>query len=271
MKRAYVVSREYKVMLRSAKFAGREPALLAAAATFWSDFVRSIGPQVIDINGSLRTITKRRRIQFLDTEAADLTAAGYIVRVRRDLKDGRPDVTLKFRHEDRYLSESRRIRTRVPDADVKFEEDIKAPFMSLYSFSATAAVGKRQTPADLGKLVKIFPSLSRRLHDPKARLSLAAIGGFTARELLITGTTFQIGRGPKVEAECALIVWYDDDKASTRPQAVEFSFRYGNQREQYGGGPARRAFAIFKTLQSLATWIDPHPRTKTRFVLDKQK
>jgi hypothetical protein len=271
VKRAYVVSREYKVMLKAAKFAGREPALLAAAATFWADFSRAIEPQIIDINGSLRSITKRRRIQFLDTPSADLTAAGYIVRVRRELNDGPPEVTLKFRHEDRYLSESRRIRARVPNADIKFEEDLKAPFLSLYSYSATAAVGKRQTPADLRGLVKLFPSLSRRLSDAHGRLALAAIGRFTARELVITGTTFQIGRGPKVEAECALIVWYDDDTKSERPRAVEFSFRYGNRKEQYGGGPARRAFAIFKTLQSLATWIDPHPRTKTRFVLDKQK
>jgi len=271
MKRAYVVSREYKVMLRAARFAGREPALLAAAAAFWNDFSRSVQALIIDVNGSLRSVAKRRRIQFFDTASRDLTAAGYCVRVRRDVKDGTPEVTLKFRHEDRYLSESRRIRTRVPDADIKFEEDIKAPFVSLYSFSATAAVGKRQQPSDLRSLVKLFPSLSRRLDHPRGKLPLSAIGGFTARELVITGTTFQIGRGPKVEAECALIVWYDDDKPANRPQAVEFSFRYGNQREQYGGGPARRAFAIFKTLQSLTTWIDPHPRTKTRFVLDKQK
>jgi len=271
MKRPPVVSREYKVMLRASKFAGAEPALLAAAAAFWSDFSRSIQEQIIDITGSLRSITKRRRIQFLDTPSADLTAAGYIVRVRRSVEDGRPEITLKFRHEDRYLSESRRIRSRVPDADVKFEEDIKAPFVSMYSHSATAGIGKRQAPSDLRLLVKIFPTLSRRLVDENARFPLAAIGGFTARELVITGTTFQIGRGPKVVAECALIVWYDDDKVGRGPQAVEFSYRYGNRKEQYGGGPARRAFAIFKALQALDAWIDPHPRTKTRFVLDKQK
>jgi hypothetical protein len=271
MKRPPVVSREYKVMLRASKFAGAERALLAEAAAFWSDFSRSIEPVVIDINGSLRSIRARRRIQFLDTPSADLTATGYIARVRRDLKDGRPEVTLKFRHEDRYLSESRRIRTRVPDADVKFEEDIKAPFVSLYCYSATAAVGKRQTPADLGRLLRIFPSLSRRLDEHHRKLPLAPIGGFTARELVITGPTFQIGRGPAVAAECALIVWYDDDNIGKGPQAVEFSFRYGNRKEEYGGGPARRAFAVFTTLQSMTTWIDPHPRTKTRFVLDKQK
>ncbi|HEY7188614.1 MAG TPA: hypothetical protein VH436_18785 [Vicinamibacterales bacterium] len=271
MKRLPIVSREYKVMLRAAKFTGAEPMLLAAAAAFWSDFSRAIEEHIIDITGSLRAITKRRRIQFLDTPSADLTAAGYIVRVRRNVEDGRPEVTLKFRHEDRYLSESRRIRTRVPNGDLKFEEDVKGPFVSMYSHSATVGIGKRQAPADLRMLVKIFPSLSRRLVDEKARVPLAAIGGFTARELVITGTTFQIGRGPKVVAECALIVWYDDEKISRGPQAVEFSYRYGSRKEQYGGGPARRAFAIFKALQSLDAWVDPHPRTKTRFVLDKQK
>ena len=73
MNRLPIVSREYKVMLRAAKFAGAEPALLAAAAAFWSDFSRAIEEHIIDVNGSLRTITKRRRIQFLDTPSADLT------------------------------------------------------------------------------------------------------------------------------------------------------------------------------------------------------
>ena len=116
----------------------------------------------------------------------------------------------------------------------------------------------------------MFPSLSRRLDDSDGTRELSAIGGFTARELVITGSTLQIGRKPKIEAECALIVWYDDANVGDT-QAVEFSYRYGNQKGQYAGGPARRAFAVFKALQSLNAWIDPHPRTKTRFVLDKQK
>ena len=98
----------------------------------------------------------------------------------------------------------------------------------------------QQAPADLGRLLRIFPSLSRRLDEHHRKLPLAPIGGFTARELVITGPTFQIGRGPAVAAECALIVWYDDDKIARGPQAVEFSFRYGNRKEEYGGGPARR-------------------------------
>ena len=270
MKRTPVVSREYKVMLRAAKFTGHEPALLKTASAFWHDFSASIQGEAIDTTGALQSVAKRRRIQFFDTPSSDLTAAGYIFRVRGDLKGGRPEVTLKFRHEDRYFSESRRIDTSVEDTEVKFEEDIKAPFVSLYSHSATAAIRTRETPADLPALVRMFPSLSRRLDDANGTRPLSAIGGVTARERVITGATVQIGRKPKVEAECALIVWYDDQNVGDA-EAVEFSYRYGNRKEQYGGGPARRACAVFKALQSLNAWIDPHPRTKTRFVLDKQK
>jgi hypothetical protein len=271
MKRLPIVSREYKVMLRASKFAGDEPALLTSASAFWKDFSESIEDEVIDRRGGLRAVAKRRRIQFFDTPSTDLTTAGYIFRVRGDFNEGRPEMTLKFRHEDRYLSESRRIRTSLTGTELKFEEDIKAPFVSLYSYSATAAIRKRETPSDLNALVRLFPSLSPRVDDVDGTLPLSAIGGFTARELVITGAEFQIGRKPKVEAECALIAWFDDQHVDDGAQAVEFSYRYGNGKEQYGGGPARRAFAIFKALQSLKGWIDPHPRTKTRFVLDKQK
>jgi hypothetical protein len=69
-----------------------------------------------------------------------------------------------------------------------------------------------------------------------------------------------------VDAECGLIVWYDDNGARDKPVAVEFSYRYGNKDEEYGGGVTRRAFDTFDALQSLTKWVDPKPRTKTAFV-----
>jgi len=38
-----------------------------------------------------------------------------------------------------------------------------------------------------------------------------------------------------VDAECALIVWYDDDARHDRPVAIELSFRYGNKDGSYRG------------------------------------
>jgi hypothetical protein len=69
------------------------------------------------------------------------------------------------------------------------------------------------------------------------------------------------------DAECGLIVWYDDNGARDKPVAVELSYRYGNKDEEYGGGVTRRAFETFDALQSrLTEWVDPRPRTKTAFV-----
>ncbi|HEY1307094.1 MAG TPA: hypothetical protein VGF24_26245 [Vicinamibacterales bacterium] len=269
MKRMPVVSREYKVMLLPAKFRGHEPALLEAAAQFWQDFSRTIAETALDATGALDRIKKRRLIQFFDTDGGELNEAGYIFRVRRDVNGGRAEATLKFRHEDRYVSESRRVKTRQTGAEVKFEEDIKAPFVSLYSCSASIALGTSETPADRDGLVKIFPGLNRRLTEEHGLQTLSPVGHFTARELVITGAQFRIGRNTGVEAECALIVWYDEMGKNDQPVAAEFSFRYGDEAEGYGGGAARRAFASFHALQAMEEWIDTDPRTKTRFVMEK--
>lgn len=267
MKTRTVVSREYKVMLRPGKFAGPRKQLLAAARQLWNEFAHAVEASVFQAGGSLDTIDKERLIVFLDSEAQHLRAGGYIVRVRRRLEGGRPEVTLKFRHPDRFVAEGRRMKSRHLRATAKFEEDIKAPFVSLYSFSTRGKVGKKKVPTALDEVERLFPDLARHLGDVDGRLALGPVNGFTARELVVTGPTLTIGARPGVEAECALIVWYDHDRDGTGPVAVEFSYRYGNAKGRYDATVARRAFEIFDTLQKdLTAWIDPNPRTKTAFV-----
>jgi hypothetical protein len=267
MKTAKVTSREYKVMLRPGRFAGAEKKLLGAAREFWTDFSGAVPGGVSKTTGALKQIDKRRLVSFLDTDAQDLRHSGYIVRVRRTVEGEQPEVTLKFRHPDRHVAESRRMKSVRTIARTKFEEDIKAPFTSLYSFSATAKIGKKGVPSNLVEASKLFPELSKRLRDIEGDQSLSEVNGFTARELLITGATIQIGSGTKTGAECALIVWYDNNGSAMEPVAVEFSYRYGDIEGQYGGGTARRAFEVFGVLQTeLQTWVDPNPRTKTAFV-----
>jgi hypothetical protein len=70
----------------------------------------------------------------------------------------------------------------------------------------------------------------------------------------------------KVEAECALVIWHDDDDATTPPVAVEFSFKYGDDDENYKGSAAREAYEALDLLNSLEAWVHPKPRTKTAFV-----
>jgi hypothetical protein len=45
---------------------------------------------------------------------------------------------------------------------------------------------------------------------------------------------------------------------------VELSYRYGDKKERYGGMTARRAFDLFRAIQTrLGRWVDPRPLTKT--------
>jgi hypothetical protein len=267
MKTQKVVSREYKLMLQAAKFAGPEKHLLAVADELWGELVGAIAPFVVRVDGALDTISKQRLVAFLDSRARHLCAGGYLFRVRRTLEGSRPEVTLKFRHPDRYVAEARQMKSRRIRATVKFEEDIKPPFASLYGFSTRGRVGRKNVPDTLDAVSALFPDLPKRLGKIDGSHKLRIVNGFTAREIVVTGPTLTIGTKPRVEIECALIVWYRHQDTTNAPVAVEFSFRYGNTNGRYSGKAARRAYKIFEALQhGLTEWLDPNSTTKTALV-----
>jgi hypothetical protein len=263
-----VTSREYKVMLRPGRFKGTEKALLWAASALWRDFSRHVATIAVDTSGDFDAITTRRSITFYDTRDRRLNNFRYIFRERREADSRDRDFTLRFRHFDRYVAQDRQMEASPPvDAKTKFEEDIKGPFVSLYSFSTRISVRDDTTFKTLEDIRRRFPGAADRIDGFKDDARLSAVNGFTARELVVTGATLQVGRTPKVDAECALIVWYDEKRAREKPVAVELSYRYGDKEEAYGGGATRRAFEIFNVLQTkLTKWVDPKPRTKTAFV-----
>ena len=172
MKTRKVVSREYKLMLQAAKFAGPEQHLLAVAGELWEELVGAIAPFVVRADGSLDTISKQRLISFLDSKARHLWMGGYVLRLRRTLEGSRPEVTLKFRHPDRYVAESRQMKSRRIRATVKFEEDIKRPFVSLYGFSTCGRVGRKNVPDTLDAAYAFFPDLPKRVGKIDGSLKL---------------------------------------------------------------------------------------------------
>ena len=262
-----VISREYKVMLRPQRFAGGEKTLRRTARAFWRDFGRALdGGGAVE--GDLGELEAQRLICFLDTPAQRLNSGGYIFRERRALAGGEREVTLKFRHPDRHVAAA---RDMAPDsggkARTKFEEDIKAPFVSLYSFSTTLRVKDKKRFGELGDVVRVFSDVSGRLEGFAPDEPLAVVNGFTARELVLGGGALQLSRKRKATAECGLIVWYDNDRTHDKPCAVEFSYRYGDKRERYPGALSQRAYETFAVLQTaLDSWVEPKPRTKTAFV-----
>jgi hypothetical protein len=272
MERQKVVSREYKVMLRPNRFSGEKNALLQASEAFWQDCSQCTAQIVVKATGAFKKGDDDRYIAFYDTAGHDLYKAKYILRQRWDVGDekrndvGTKEVTLKFRHQDRYIAQDRVMQVSTAHrARTKFEEDIKIPFVSVYSFSTTArrCQGVINDLRDIGRL---FPDIQHRL-GPVPKTPVRIVNGFTAREVVLTGAAFQIARTPKVEAQCALIVWYDDHGERNKPVVVEFSYRYGNKDEIYQGARIRRAFEIFERLQTkLSKWVDSSLPTKTAFV-----
>jgi hypothetical protein len=262
------VSREYKVMLRPARFAGDDQAVLETAGALWRDLSRCVAEVVLDTKGRLDRVATRRLIRFHDTRRHRLNQAGYIYRERRDMATGCCEVTLKFRHPDRYVAQHRDMAAaRLKEARTKFEEDIKAPFVSLYSFSTTTSVDPAKAFRTLRDVARLFPDVPQRIGKFREDEALAVVNGFTARERVIVGADLRIGKSPRVDAECALIVWHDHDRRRATPVAVELSFRYGDEKERYGGVMAGRACAVFQRIQTeLGAWVDPRPVTKTAFV-----
>lgn len=268
-----VVSREYKVMLRRNRFSGNEQELLKTANAVWRDFSNRIADVALDAKGELTKIKTPRLITFFDTSKQHLNTHHYIFRERRDTESGEREVTLKFRHPDRNVAQDRNMKARGDGehSRTKFEEDIKAPFLSLYSFSTTLKIGDDSTFDTLRDVARLFPDIRNRIDQFEDGRALIAVNDFTAREVVISGARLQVGKTPKVDAESALIVWYDQDGGPEKPVAVEFSYRYGDNDERYEGSTARRAFDVFDLLgRKLGSWVDPKSRTKTAFVLGAQ-
>ena len=105
-----VVSREYKVMLKAEKFGGTPKQLLGNSRRLWADFLHAVESIVLETEGTLDKLEKQRLIVFLDSPGQHLRSGGYIFRVRRALDGDKAEVTLKFRHPDRYVAEGRQIK-----------------------------------------------------------------------------------------------------------------------------------------------------------------
>jgi hypothetical protein len=262
------VSREYEVMLRAGRFSGDEKKLLESANALWREFSKSVEDVVIATDGQLGQVMAPRAITFFDTTNQDLNAGSYVLRERREIESREREVTLKFRHPDRYVAQDRNMDARdSEEARSKFEEDIKVPFLSLYSFSTTVPIGKHRSLDELADAARLFPDNARKVKRFQGDEALTAVNGFTAHELVLSGANLRLAKGPSKDAECALIVWYDAARQPDTPVAVAFSFRYGNKSEGYGGATAGRAYHTFNRLQTeLPEWVDPVSHTKTAFV-----
>jgi hypothetical protein len=265
-----ITSREYKIMLRTAQLQGEDGEITQSVMAFWRSFQQAIENIAPDTDGRL-TVEERRLIRFHDTSNSRLNRNGYIFRERIDEASGQREVTLKFRHPDRYFAASRDMAAAARNTRTKFEEDIKAPYHGLYSHSTTQQIGARKNLNKLNDPCRLFPSLPKQLDRYDDGEAIAVVSDLTVRELVLAGANFRLRNSPRVEAECAIIVWYDMAGHHHRPEVGEFSFRYGDDHEAYGGKAAQRAYEVFKILEgpALADWVDPTGMTKTAYAYSR--
>jgi len=267
-----VGSREYKLMLRASKFKGDEAEILESAEALWKDLAAIIVPHALSVSGISGIEHKGRQVRFLDTSEKWLRTNDYVVRERLGIDEGERVVTLKFRHPDRYISQGRDMTPADGfQHDMKFEEDIKPEFLKLYSFSSNTLVPRATKLATLADVAAIYPGLPKAIDEFPEAERLEVVGGFTAYELVVKGTSFQIRKNPETSAECSLTLWYpgkpDDD-----PVVAEFSFKYEDRQEGYTAKMSKRAYDAFMAIQShLGDWINTKSLTKTAYVYGLEK
>ncbi|MBD2015341.1 hypothetical protein H6F96_15360 [Microcoleus sp. FACHB-53] len=110
-----VISREYKLMLRKELFTGDEQQVLRVASAFWHGFNQAINNIVLDVEGDLQEIADQRIIKFYETDENLLYSNHYILRERYEIGKDKKEITLKFRHPDRYISQDRNMQAGEAD------------------------------------------------------------------------------------------------------------------------------------------------------------
>lgn len=122
----------------------------------------------------------------------------------------------------------------------------------------------------LEDVVGLFPGLADAVTELPHDAPLLLVREFVGREIVLEGATLLLGKRD-IEAECALVLWYDDGEQDTTPVVAAFSFTYGDDAEDYRGPVARDAYEVLRLLQDgVGEWVDPTPRTKTAFVYSQQ-
>lgn len=83
MKKEKVISREYKIVLKSENFSGDESELRIKARNFWSTFESILKPTIKHSTGKLDKVERKREIKFYDTSDFLLQKQNYIFRERK--------------------------------------------------------------------------------------------------------------------------------------------------------------------------------------------
>lgn len=174
---------------------------------------------------------KHRTTWYLDTEDFQLKSKNFFFRIREEDGDKKEyDVTLKCRHEDRYISASYDLTSPIKkNYEIKFEEDIIAPYVSKFSISAKYKDKEKPEIYDVSDLKLIFPDLNNHgLKDGK----LKKVNGFEAKEISCKiGKILFDENSEDNQIKTDLNFWYlpNDERI---PLIVEFTFDYNAKKRE---------------------------------------
>ena len=157
MNNQQVTSREYKIILDSKHFANPiegEQKFLAQIKKYIQDDER--------VKYLPETKTEKYRwVRYLDTPEHDLRDNGYVLRVRNEYDpENKFKYTLKYRHNDRYLSALSNVFFNKTNNDIKdvehkskFEQDVLYGFKSKFAHSTSIVTDSNLPIASVDELL----------------------------------------------------------------------------------------------------------------------
>ena len=251
-----LTAREYKLLLDPDGFASTK----RGAANAWLE--KSLRPvlEPVRCRGAFDE-TKTRKVRFFDTAKGLLNSRGYVLRERTDADGkGRPEVTLKLRTPDFFVSGLTPMDATGTVTQVKLEEDI-APIEVLtgagakavrfakppgvYSrYSQSTKVEADRTPQTLRDVFAAFINLSADLDDPGIDDREVLARGPGIDEIVHGGPAIEIA--PNVNAELCLTFWRIR-KTGTAIAEVSFKYDIGERVEPAIG---RMALSLFLSMCS---------------------
>lgn len=254
-----ITSREYKLILDSARFADRRGGTVALQA-----LIDALADK-LDIAVEAQGEEETRRTWYLDTPDRQLRREGFLLRVRLEDADGRHKVVLKHRSPDRYVAAARNLGSTRKRTEWKFEEDILPPFRSLFSQSVGFRARRPPELATVGDAVRLFPGLAELGLPDGQRLEV--VNGFEALEVFCRLCKLRVGRKPPIKVGLGL--WYRGPEDG-RPLIAECAYDYqgGDAGDDFTLAVVRAANALFGWLQEQPGWVDPAATTKTRFAYE---
>jgi hypothetical protein len=251
---AWVDSKEYKVLIDPARFAG-DP--LVAAQALQHDLQQRVQQLGFDkpITGQF-VADGDDRVSYYDVPGTCLfQQQGYTFRLRQGEDNS---VQWKYRHADEELAAATNVSGGGVNPKTKLETDV-SPGSLVYAHSTSQEATHAGEPHHVREVIAQFPSAS--LFGEQAAEALAPVGGLHIHQLEYSGPSSDLG---KSNAKFTLSLWSVD---RTAPALVELSFRVKADDEAYFTVPVlQRSQILMKAISSLDGWTLSPSTTKTAWL-----